>query len=122
MKAQNTALPTPVTPSVSDSLVSEEMPEFPGGWMGMKKYLAENFIYPQIAKDSAYEGKCYLKFIIDTAGYIKDLAVLKGVPHCPACDHEAIRLVKAMPRWKPGKSDGKLVEVRFNIPIDFKMR
>jgi len=100
----------------------EEMAEFPGGWMEMRKYIAANFVYPQIAKEQGYEGKCFLKFIVDTAGYIKDIKVLKGVKNCPSCDEEAIRLVKNMPRWKPGKINGKPANVYFNVPIEFKMK
>jgi protein TonB len=122
LTAQPGAITASKTANVYDSLVTDEMPEFPGGYMGLKNYLAKNFIYPEIAKELGYEGKCYLKFTLDTAGYIKDLTVLKGVPHCPDCDLEAIRLVKAMPRWKPAKHNGKPVNVQFNLPIEFKMR
>lgn len=102
--------------------VVEQMPEFPGGVSEQMKYISTQINYPQSAKDSAYTGTCYIKFTIDTAGYIKDAKVLKGVPHCPECDREALRAIQAMPRWKPGKQHGKAVNAYYNLPIHFKLK
>jgi len=102
--------------------VVEEMPEFPGGTGKMMKYISENTRYPQSAKDSAYSGTSYIRFIVDTAGYIKEATVLKGMRHCPECDQEALRVVKAMPRWKPGRQNGNPVNVYYNLPIRFRLQ
>lgn len=101
--------------------VAEQMPEFPGGTGEMMNYLSKNIQYPPISRDPGYEGTSYIRFIVDTAGYIKDATLLKGVANCPPCDQEALRLVNAMPRWKPGKQNGKAVNVYYNLPVRFRL-
>jgi protein TonB len=102
--------------------VVEEMPEFPGGPMEMMKYIQKNIQYPQMAKEAGLSGKCFLKFVVNGNGNISDVQVLKGVPGCQECDKEAIRVVKSMPNWKPGKQNGRSVPVFFNLPINFQLR
>ncbi|MDF2449169.1 MAG: TonB family protein [Bacteroidota bacterium] len=102
--------------------VVEEMPEFPGGAMEMMKYIQKNIQYPQMAKEAGLSGKCFLKFVVNGNGNITDVTVLKGVPGCGECDREAIRVVKSMPNWKPGKQNGRAVSVFFNLPINFQLR
>lgn len=102
--------------------VVEEMPEFPGGPMEMMKYIQKNIQYPQMAKEAGLSGKCFLKFVVNGNGNISDVQVLKGVPGCQECDKEAIRVVKSMPNWKPGKQNGRSVPVFFNLPINFQLK
>ena len=102
--------------------VVEEMPEFPGGAMEMMKYIQKNIQYPQMAKEAGLSGKCFLKFVVNGNGNITDVQVLKGVPGCGECDREAIRVVKSMPNWKPGKQNGRSVNVFFNLPINFQLK
>jgi protein TonB len=102
--------------------VVEEMPEFPGGMQMMMEFIKKNIQYPQMAKEAGLSGKCFLKFVVNGNGNITDVQVLKGVPGCGECDREAIRVVKLMPNWKPGKQNGRSVSVFFNLPINFQLR
>jgi periplasmic protein TonB len=102
--------------------VVEEMPEFPGGPMEMMKYIQKNIQYPAMAREAGIGGKCFLKFVVGPEGSISDVQVLKGVPGCPDCDKEAVRVVKSMPKWKAGKMNGRAVNVYFNIPINFTIK
>ncbi len=102
--------------------VVEEMPEFPGGPQKMMEHIKNNMHYPQIAIEAGLSGKCFLKFVVNGTGNITDVQVLKGVPGCGECDKEAIRVVKSMPNWKPGKQNGRAVSVFFNLPINFQLR
>ena len=97
----------------------EEAPEFPGGEAGFSMWIAENLIYPQDAIEKGLTGKCYVSFIVDINGVCKDFKIIKGVRDCPSCDEEALRLVKSMPKWKPGMINGKQVSVMYNLPIKF---
>jgi protein TonB len=99
----------------------EESAEFPGGRAAMMKYLAETIKYPEVAIENNIEGKCYLRFIVGTDGKITDVKVTRPVPDCPECDAEAKRVVKGMPRWKPGKIGGKGVRSYFDLPVNFKL-
>ena len=87
----------------------------------MKRYLAENIKYPQTAVEMGLEGKCYLQFVVSENGYISNVRVKKGVTDCPECDQEAIRVVKSMPKWTPGKVNGKAVNSTFSLPVSFKL-
>ena len=86
-----------------------------------KRYLAENIKYPQTAVEMGLEGKCYLQFVVSENGYISNVRVKKGVTDCPECDQEAIRVVKSMPKWTPGKVNGKAVNSTFSLPVSFKL-
>lgn len=99
----------------------DESAEYPGGMAEMRKYLAENIKYPQTAVEMGYEGKTYLKFIVSENGNISNVKVVKGVTDCPECDAEATRVVKNMPKWTPGKVNGKAVNSTFSIPVVFKL-
>jgi protein TonB len=96
-------------------------PEFPGGRPELLKYISSNIQYPQRALKKKLEGKCYLRFIVETDGSITNPKVLRGVPDCPECDAEALRVVSAMPKWKPGELDGKPVRSAYNLPIVYKV-
>ena len=102
--------------------VVEEMPEFPGGMGELMKYLGKNTQYPPMAREAGISGKVYLKFVVNSTGDITDVSVLKGVPGCPDCDKEAIRVVKSMPKWKVGRQNGRPVSVFYNLPFSFQLR
>ena len=97
----------------------ENKPEFPGGDVALMKYLAENTKYPTIAKENGISGRVFIQFVIDKTGAVTKVKVLRGVD--PALDAEAIRVVKAMPSWKPGSQRGKEVPVTYQVPINFKL-
>lgn len=75
-----------------------------------------------MAKEAGLSGKCYLRFVILPNGKITDIKVLRGVPGCPECDNAAIKVIQAMPVWKPGTQNGKPVSVFFNMPFNFQLR
>jgi len=101
--------------------IVDEPAAFPGGMAAMREFLKNNMMYPAIAKDAGIQGKCYIRFIVNTDGSISDVKVLRGVPDCPECDKEAVRVVKNMPNWAPGKMNGKVVRMYYNLPISFKL-
>jgi len=102
--------------------IVEESAEFPGGTAAMMKYIQQNVQYPAMAREAGISGKCFLKFVVNETGSISDVQILKGVPGCPDCDKEAIRVVKSMPSWKPAKMTGRAVRCYFNLPINFKIQ
>ena len=101
--------------------IVDENAEPPGGMAALKRYLAENIQYPQTAVEMGLEGKCYLQFVVSENGYISNVKVKKGVQDCPECDKEAIRVLKGMPKWTPGKINGKAVNSTFSLPVSFKL-
>ena len=102
--------------------IVEENPEFPGGEAALFKYLGQNTKYPAIAKDAGIQGIVYVQFVVMEDGSINDdmIEVLRGVH--PALDAEAIRVVKSMPNWKPGRQRGKAVRVYYKLPFRFTLR
>jgi protein TonB len=100
--------------------IVEEMPSFPGGDAALMKYLGSNIKYPAIAKDAGIQGTVYVTFVVDEKGEVKDAKVLRSIGG--GCDEEAIRVVKSMPKWKPGKQRGKSVKVQYNLPIRFTLK
>lgn len=99
--------------------IVEVMPEFSGGEAALAKYLQKNIVYPERAKTMGIEGKVYVSFVIDQFGNVNDVKILRGIGG--GCDDEALRVVKKMPRWNPGKQGGRPVKVQFNLPIEFKL-
>lgn len=95
--------------------------EFPGGMAEMISYMVYNVNYPTVARENSISGKVFLKFIINTLGYIEDITVLKGITTCPACDAEAIRVVSCMPRWRPAKYKGKPIKSYYHLPLSFRI-
>jgi protein TonB len=95
----------------------EQDPVPPGG--DLQSYFAKNIKYPQKAINADIEGKVFVTFVVTSSGDIDDVKLLKGIGY--GCDEEAIRVVKAMPKWTPGKNGGREVKVRMNIPIVFKL-
>ncbi|MFT7589433.1 MAG: protein TonB [Limisphaerales bacterium] len=100
-------------------VVVEDMPAFPGGEMAMYKWLGKNIKYPQVAKENGIEGKVFVRFIVNKVGKVTEVEVLRGIGG--GCDEEAVRVVRNMPSWKPGKQRGKAVKVQFTIPIHFQL-
>jgi periplasmic protein TonB len=100
--------------------IVEEMPSFPGGEAELFKYLGKTIKYPQMATDAGISGVVYVTFVVGKDGKISDVKVLRGIGG--GCDEEAIRVVKGMPAWKPGKQRGKPVTVQYNLPIRFTLR
>ncbi|MBL7920876.1 MAG: TonB family protein [Bacteroidia bacterium] len=102
--------------------IVEEMPEFPGGIAEMSNFIRKNLMFPQSAiKDTLFsECKAYIKFIVDEKGDIKNAEIIKSCNGCADCDKEALRVVKSMPQWKPGKMDGRAVKAFYNLPFKFK--
>ena len=100
----------------------EELPEYPGGYTAMQNFIKTNVQYPKSMLEKGIDGTVFLRFTVDTIGNIKDIKILKGVKDCSECDEEAKRLFSIMPKWKPGKANGKLMPVYFNYPIKFKLQ
>lgn len=100
--------------------VVDQMPEFPGGMEAMMHYLSDNIRYPEKAKDDNIEGRVFIQFVVEKDGSIGEVKLLRGIGG--GCDEEAIRVVKSMPNWEPGKIEGKPVKVYFSLPIVFKFK
>ena len=100
--------------------VVEQMPSFPGGMKAMMEYLDKNIKYPVNAQKKLIEGRVILQFIVDEKGRLSDVKVAKSVE--PSLDAEAVRVVKAMPRWNPGIEKGKAVKVRYTLPVTFRLQ
>lgn len=100
--------------------VVEQPPDFPGGDESRVKFLRENIKFPQMARESGIEGTVYVTFVVEKSGKISSVKVLRGIGG--GCDEEAIRVIKQMPDWKPGKQNGQAVRVQFNMPIKFTLQ
>jgi len=100
--------------------IVEEMPEFPGGELALRKYIANSIKYPVIAQENGIQGKVYVTFVVDKDGGISGARVARGVD--PSLDKEALRVVNALPKWKPGKQRGKPVRVSYTVPINFVLQ
>ena len=99
---------------------SEVMPEYPGGIPKLMEFLCANVRYPVEAQKSKIEGRSVIGFVVEGDGSISNISVTKG--SYPLFDDEAIRVVKEMPKWKPGMINGKPVRVKFNLPIYFRLK
>jgi len=97
----------------------EEMPEFPGGDLGLMKYIKKNVNYPKIAKEYNITGKVYISFIVDKIGSVTNVKVVRGVDK--DLDAEAVRVIKSLPKYKPGKQRGKPARVMFTVPVNFTL-
>jgi protein TonB len=116
--------PPPPPPAPEDNMIHdivEESAEFPGGIVALKAFIEANLEIPAVVVEKGIVGKCYLQFIVSKSGNISNVKSQRGVPNCPECDAEAIRMVKSMPAWKPGKIGGKPVHSTFNLPVSFKL-
>ncbi|WP_300356270.1 energy transducer TonB [Fluviicola sp.] len=107
-------------PAMIYSHVDEEA-EFPGGRSALMKFLAENFQVPEVLKEMGMSFKLRMKFVVLEDGTLSDVTVYKGMPGCPECDREAIRVFKIMPKWIPAKLHGKTVKSQYNLPINIHL-
>ena len=98
----------------------DNMPQFPGGESELLKYVAMTVKYPTKAREKGISGRVFVQFVVETDGSISNIQILRGI--CSVCDQEAYRVVKSMPKWKPGEKDGKKVRVQYVLPINFKLR
>lgn len=100
--------------------VVESMPSFPGGMGELMKFLGKNINYPTLAKESGIQGRVFINFVVEPNGSISNVKVLRGIGG--GCDEEAVRVVKSMPKWSPGKQRGKPVRVSYNLPVKFTLQ
>ncbi len=101
-------------------VVVEEMPSFPGGDAELFNFIYSNINYPEIAKENNIQGRVTLRFCVTYKGTVDQVSVVRGVD--PSLDEEAIRVIKMLPLWKPGKQGGKPVNVWYSVPIKFELK
>ncbi|MFW6019813.1 MAG: energy transducer TonB [Bacteroidales bacterium] len=99
--------------------VVEDAPQFPGGEKARVNFIKDNLEYPESARKNNVEGTIYITFVVEQDGSISEVELLRGIEE--SCNKEALKVVKSMPKWRPGKQRGKAVRVRFNMPIRFKL-
>lgn len=97
----------------------EQKPEFNGGEAAMYKWLSDNIVYPTIAAEEGVSGRVVVEFVVGKDGSISDVRVVR--PRHPALDKEAVRVVKSMPAWIPGRNNGQPVKVTYTLPVNFKL-
>ena len=97
-----------------------ELAEFPGGFEAMGNFIAQSIVYPEQAKTDGVEGRVFVQFIVEPDGNIGDVTLFRGIGG--GCDEEALRVIKAMPQWKPARFKGKPTRSRFQIPINFMLK
>ena len=102
-------------------VIVESMPEFPGGQQALFKYLSENVKYPVIAQENGIQGRVVCQFVVNKDGSIDDIEVVRSGGD-PSLDKEAVRLIRSMPKWKPGRHKGKAVRVKYAVPVNFKLQ
>ena len=114
--------PVAVTPDDESQVftVVEEMPKFPGGQGALLEFLANNIQYPAEAKQNGTQGRVSTCFIVEKDGSISNVEILRSVS--PALDAEAVRVIKAMPKWEPGKQRGQAVRVKYTVPVTFRLQ
>ena len=100
--------------------IVEDMPEFPGGDLALRKYIANQIKYPVIAQENGIQGKVYVTFVVGKTGKVTNASIARGVD--PSLDKEALRVVNQLPPWKPGKQRGKPVNVSYTVPINFVLQ
>lgn len=99
--------------------IVEQMPAFPGGEEKLIEFVSKNVEYPQEAKEEGVQGRVFVGFVVEKDGSVGDVKLLRGIGH--GCDEEAVRVVKMLPKWKPGMHNGEFVRVSYQIPINFKL-
>ena len=126
-KAEEVVIAAPVEAPVEEEeeevvfVIVESMPEFPGGQQALFKYLSENVKYPVIAHENGIQGRVICQFVVNKDGSIVDVEVVRSGGD-PSLDKEAVRVIKSMPKWKPGKQRGKPVRVKYTVPVNFKLQ
>ena len=98
----------------------ERMPEFPGGQQAMFEFLSKNVHYPKVAEKARAQGRVICQFVVNQDGTIEDVHVVRSGGHV-ALDKEAVRVIKLMPKWKPGKMGGEPVRVKYTVPVNFRL-
>ena len=98
----------------------EQMPQFPGGPAELMKYISKNLRYPAIAQENGIQGRVILRFVVTAEGNVEDVQVLRSLD--PYCDKEAVRVVQSLPKWIPGKQNGRNVPVYYTCPIVFRLQ
>ena len=122
LKAKEVIATEPVKPKEEENKVFdvvEQMPSFPGGQAALMNYLNSNIKYPVIAEENGIQGRVVVQFVVGKDGSISNVHVVKSVD--PSLDKEAVRVVKNMPRWIPGKQNGQSVTVRYTLPVTFRL-
>lgn len=112
----------PEPPKVEENKVFdmvEEMPSFPGGPAALMQFLLSNTHYPAVAQENGVQGRVTVSFVVEKDGSITDVQVARSAD--PSLDKEAVRVVKSMPRWTPGRQNGSTVRVKFNVPVTFRL-
>ena len=114
--------PPAPNPEVANKVfdVVEEMPSFPGGQGALMAFLSSNIKYPVVAQENGVQGRVIVGFVVEKDGSISDVKVMRSVD--PSLDREAQRVVKAMPKWKPGKQNGSAVRVKYTVPVVFRLQ
>ena len=110
---------TPIPVEPEPAIVVQEMPEFPGGEAALLKFVGDNVKYPSDAQNNNIQGKVILRFVVRSDGSVDRIEVLRGID--PSLDNEAVRVVKTLPRFKPGKQGGVAVPVWFLLPVTFRL-
>ena len=100
--------------------VVEQKPMYPGGDAALMGYLRDNIKYPTVAAENGVQGRVVVGFVVERDGSITDVNILRGVD--PSLDREAMRVVKSMPRWNPGKQNGSAVRVKYQVPVSFRLQ
>lgn len=124
-KNKKVVIQAPIAAPVEDPeenrihVVVERMPEFPGGEAAMNQFINRSIRYPVIAQENGIQGRVVVQFVVNTDGKIVDVEVVRGVEE--SLDKEAVRVVKAMPPWNPGRQGGKNVRVKYTLPIRFRI-
>lgn len=112
--------PAPEPEKVYNIAMVEQKPEFPGGESAMYKWLSDHINYPAAAAEEGVQGRVVVEFVVSKTGAIENVRVLRG--RHPALDKEAQRVVKAMPKWQPGRNNGQPVKVTYTLPVSFKLQ
>ena len=98
----------------------EQMPQYPGGITELLKYIAKNLRYPVIAQENGIQGRVIVRFVVTATGTVEQVQVMRSLD--PNCDKEAVRVVQSLPKWIPGKQNGRNVPVYYTVPITFKLQ
>lgn len=122
LKQEKTAAPMNSVKEVAEDvfMVVEEMPQYPGGTDALLKFLADNIKYPQSAENAKIQGRVIASFVVTKAGKVSDINIVRGVD--PELDDEAVRVIKMMPDWTPGRQRGEAVNVKYTIPVTFRLQ
>ena len=99
---------------------ADEMPAFPGGPNGLMQFISSNLHYPLVCEENGIQGRVVCSFVIERDGSVSDVRIIKSVD--PSLDKEAIRVVSSMPKWIPGRQNGQMVRVKYNLPVTFRLQ